>query len=160
MIFIDTNYFLRFLLNDIETEYKTAKQVFREAAERNIKLCTSVLVFFELYWVLKSFYKKEKNEIIAILNSVLQMKFIEFDKGPQLEKAIKLFKNQPIELQDAFNIIFAREHSAEDFKTFDKKLHKFFYADIVSDNNIVIGEKQRRYKIKTKKKQKSQRIAC
>ena len=126
MIFVDTNYFLRFLLKDNDAEHRTAKQLFRDGAEGKTKLFTSVIVFFELYWVLKSFYEKEKPDIISILDGVLQMEFIELTERPQLKNALALFTDNAVELQDAFNIVFARFRQADDFKTFDKKLQKIF----------------------------------
>ena len=52
MIFIDTNYFLRFLLADISSQHNQAKTIFKQAASGKISLFTSAVVIFEIYWVL------------------------------------------------------------------------------------------------------------
>ena len=62
MIFIDTNYLLRFLLKDIDSQYLEAKKLLLQAARGEKKVITSTIVFFELFWVLKSYYKKDKTE--------------------------------------------------------------------------------------------------
>jgi len=38
MTFVDTNYFLRFLLADVESQHQTAKELFRNAALGKVKL--------------------------------------------------------------------------------------------------------------------------
>ncbi len=64
MIFVDTNYFLRFFLRDSREQYLIVKQFFLDGASGKIKLFTSLIVLFEVYWVLKSYYGKEKNDLI------------------------------------------------------------------------------------------------
>ena len=48
MIFVDTNYFLRFLLADNEPQYSKVKRLFLQAARGIVKLATSVVVFLRL----------------------------------------------------------------------------------------------------------------
>lgn len=124
MIFVDTNYFLRFLLKDNDAEHQTAKQLFRNGAEGKTKLFTSIIVFFEIYWVLASFYKKEKSEIIPILDNILRMEFVALDERPLLKNALAIFTEKSVEFEDAFNLSYARSRRADDFKTFDKKLQR------------------------------------
>ena len=54
-MFIDTNYFLRFLLNDVEHQHTEVKNLFLDASEGKADLITSTIVFFEVYWVLFAF---------------------------------------------------------------------------------------------------------
>lgn len=60
MIFVDTNYFLRFLLADQEEQHQTAKALFKKAAIGEVDLFTSLIVFFEVYWVLGEFLQERK----------------------------------------------------------------------------------------------------
>ena len=73
MIFVDTNYFLRFLIDDNFQQAEEAKKLFLDAARGNLELVTSTIVIFEIYWVFKSYYQKTKDEIIGILQKVLAM---------------------------------------------------------------------------------------
>ena len=86
--------------------------------------------------MLKSFYEKEKTDIISILDGVLQMEFIELAERPQLKHALALFSDNAIELQDAFNIVFACSRPATDFKTFDKKLNKVFHEKTAYEGGL------------------------
>ena len=124
MNFVDTNYFLRFLLSDVDKQHQEAKELFQKASSGKVKLFTSLIVFFELYWVLSSFYKKDKENIVNVLNRVMAMSFIEVQNRDLLEESLDIFSRENIELEDAFNIAFAEYTGAEEFKTFDRRLNK------------------------------------
>ena len=126
MIFVDTNYFLRFLLAGGEEQRREAKELFKKGALGKVKLFTSVIVFFEIYWVLFSFYKKDKNEVKKILSNVLKMDFVEFAERQILTKSVLTMDKFSFDLEDAYNIIFSLKQKAKDFMTFDKELRKKF----------------------------------
>lgn len=126
MIFVDTNYFLRFLIRDVEEQYQEVRKLFGKGISKETKLFTSVVVFFEIYWVLSSFYKEDKQELVEKLAKILEMKFIQLKERESLEKAIQLFKNKNLSLEDAFNLVFSKKNKALKFATFDKKLSKIF----------------------------------
>lgn len=126
MIFVDTNYFLRLLLKDIDDQHKKAKRLFRQTAKGEKQTFTSTIVFFEIYWVLSSFYEQNKNQVISILNKILAMKFVELKERDILIQALEVFENKNIDLEDAYNLIYAQLNNASQLATFDKKLEKLF----------------------------------
>ncbi|OGD92607.1 hypothetical protein A2697_00400 [Candidatus Curtissbacteria bacterium RIFCSPHIGHO2_01_FULL_41_44] len=126
MIFVDTNFFLRFLLEDIDDQYLEAKQLFLEGAQAKATLVTSTIVFFEIYWVLHSFYGRKKKELIAILVKILSMTFIILEERTVLTESLNLFQKTNFSLEDCYNLSYAKDKSAKDFKSFDVKLAKFF----------------------------------
>lgn len=126
MIFVDTNYFLRYLLNDIPEQHNEAKQLFLSASEGKEDLITSVLVFFEIYWVLRSFYELRKEEIIESLSKVLKLSFIKLEEREILMEALDLFEKNTLSLEDCYNLFYAKTVGVKEFKTFDKKLDKEF----------------------------------
>lgn len=125
MIFIDTNYFLRFLLKDNKNQFEEAKQLFEKGARGEVKLFTSVIVLFEICWVLFSFYGKKKKEVGKFLKDILSLAFIEFENFDVLEKGINYFQNTNLDLEDAYNIAYAGKMKATTFHTFDTKLKKY-----------------------------------
>lgn len=126
MTFVDTNYFLRFLLNDINEQHLEAKKLFTQGANGEEELCTSVVVFMELYWVLTSFYQMKKNEVADVLSKVLALTFIEFENKNLLVKALHLHKDASLELEDCYNIEYAKTNKCTAFATFDRKAKKAF----------------------------------
>ena len=136
MIFIDTNYFLRYFLKDIPSQYQDAKELFMKAATGKIKLFTSTIVFFELYWVLLSFYEKEKTDIIIVLKDVLEMSFVEIGDHVLLEEVVNVYQSVNFDLEDCYNLVYASSSKAQDFKTFDKKLSQK-YKELKEDTEAL-----------------------
>lgn len=126
MIFVDTNYFLRFLLNDINKQHLQAKQLLLEASEGKVKLFSSTIVFFEIYWVLSSYYQKNKEEIVDELQKILDLKFILLKERQVLLNCLTSFKKTHFDLEDCYNVAYAKSKAALGFKTFDVKLEKEF----------------------------------
>ena len=126
MMFVDTNYFLRFLLADQEGQHQTAKTLFKKAATGEVDLFTSLVVFLEIYWVLASFYKKEKGELVDRLEGLLSMTFIDFQDRDVLSGAVRVFKETSLDLEDAYNLVYASANGARELKTFDQQLQKVY----------------------------------
>ncbi|MDZ7587620.1 MAG: PIN domain-containing protein [Patescibacteria group bacterium] len=122
MIFVDTNYFLRFLLKDVKGQHRQAKDLFKQAALGTIKLLSSSVVFFEIFWVLVSVYDKKKTEIIKTLENILKMDFIKWENEAGLQLALNIYKSNSIELEDSYNLAFMKEKNIKEIRTFDKKL--------------------------------------
>lgn len=126
MTFVDSNYFLRFLLNDHLKQHQIAKKFFMEAAQGRVQAFTSSIVLFEVYWVLSSFYEKKKADLAPILGKVLDMDFISLTEREILKEAIGIYLNSNLGLEDAYYLAYSKKCMAKDFKTFDKKLYRLF----------------------------------
>lgn len=130
MIFVDTNYFLRFLLKDTDDQHQTARELFDKAADGEVELFTSMIVFFEIYWTLHSFYGKNKTELTNLLSEILKMSFIKFQEYQLLKEAVKISPDLNYDLEDAFNLVYAGREKANKFSTFDKRLNKKFISTL------------------------------
>ena len=123
MKFVDTNYFLRFFLKDVNEQHKRSPPSLSKAALGQEKLTTSVIVF-EIYWVAESFYKLDKKTITSFLRSILKMEFIALENREVLTSALSLYEDTSFDLEDAYNLAFATSAHAADFMTFDVKAGK------------------------------------
>lgn len=124
MIFVDTNYFLRFLIKD-NVQHKIAKSLFLQAARGKVELMSSIIVIFEVYWVLTSYYGKEKTQVSSILLEILNLNF-SLEEKEILRQALEYFNKSNLSLEDCYNLFYAKEEKVEGFKTFDKRLFKAF----------------------------------
>ena len=124
MIFVDTNYFLAWLLEERDEQHRQAKDLFKAAAAGKKKLVSSVIVFFEVYWVLKSFYSKNKQEVMPVLNNLLKLSFIKWESRDLLVEAMVTFDKTSLDLEDSYNLAFIRKKKIKAVKTFDKQLLK------------------------------------
>lgn len=122
MTFVDTNYFLRFILKDNPKQSQEARTLFEKALLRKENLFTSTIVIFEIYWVLSSFYGKKKKAIISTLNNILRMTFIGIEERAVLYEAARLWEKENLSFEDCYNLAYAKSQGAASIKTFDKTL--------------------------------------
>ena len=126
MTFVDTNFFLRFFLQDNLFQLPQAKKLFRQAATGQITLITSLIVFFEVYWVLSSLYGRKHQLVSRTLIAIINMKFIALPQRQILKDCLINFARFNYDLEDSYNFFYARSKKISDFATFDKKLKKKF----------------------------------
>ena len=122
-LILDTNIFLRFFVDGTKKEINEIKNIFIKSAKKEIQLFIPYLVIFEIYWVLFSFYKKEKKEIIALLSDILEMSFIEIEKKEILIKSLKYFQKYSLDLEDCFYLAYSKYKSFDIF-SYDKDLYR------------------------------------
>lgn len=131
MIFIDTNYFLRYLLEDNRDQSEKAKELLLRGARGEIKLISSIVVFMEIYWVLKSFYGRKTEAIEGILKKILAMSFIKWRSREILWRALELWDRVGYDLEDAYNLVYAGELKVKKIASFDRRLRKVFKEEIM-----------------------------
>lgn len=124
--FVDTNYFLRLLLKDNEVQFQKVYDLFQKSIKKEVELSTSIIVIFEIYWVLKSFYKEKKQEYCEKIKQILKMDFVDIENREVLQESISLFENCNLEFEDCYNIIYAKSIQGTDFASFDEKAVKYF----------------------------------
>lgn len=125
-MFIDANYFLRYFLGDNLTQQKKVIDLFENSKKGQDSLYTNHIVLFEVNWVLSTFYRKTKAEVILALKTILLFKFIRIDNKEIISEAIKLFEKHPISLEDSYHIAYTSQNKISEICTFDKKLKKVF----------------------------------
>src|SRR3989344_7339109 len=89
---VDTNVLLAFRFKR-EPFYEEAKSLLQRCSEGKIELCLSVPVFLELEWVLRSFYKQSKEEILSFLENLLLIDSLLMDDKNGARIAVTLYKN-------------------------------------------------------------------
>lgn len=124
--FVDTNYFLRFLLKDLDTHHKKAYKLFERAKKGELKLVSSTINFFEVSWVLKSYYSFSKPKIVSGLETLISLSFLQMQDKEIFIQALGLFGETRLDLEDCFVIASAWEQGCNDIATFDKGLKKVF----------------------------------
>lgn len=123
--FVDANYFLRLLLKEDEKQFNQVYFLFQKAIKNEVKLCTSVVVLFEIYWVLSSFYKKNKPQVCQHLEKILMMSYIEIEKRETFTYALSIYEKNPLDLEDCYNLAIGEIFNVDEFASFDKKLLKY-----------------------------------
>jgi predicted nucleic-acid-binding protein len=121
--FLDTNVFLRFLLNDHKTLSVKAEKYFTLAQNNQAVLITNHLVIAEVYWVLKSFYKQSATAINQSLTPLLSNKNIVFGNKQIIFSTLILCQEKNIDFVDAYSFLDAKRQKLK-LTTFDRKLQR------------------------------------
>ncbi len=124
--FVDANIFLSFLIKRDSWQKEEVRRMFDKAIKGEVFLFTNTIVIFEIFWVLKSFYRKGRSETVSILKKILGLEFIELKERRILLAALKIYEESKLDLEDCYHIAFSKDNSADSIFSFDKKLLKRF----------------------------------
>lgn len=122
MIFIDTNFLNRFLLQDIPEQATIVNATFSKAIKKEIVLYSTDLVFFEVCWSLQQFYELKESEILEKLYDIIASDLVSFQSKEILLAAIEQTKVNSLGIEDNFNLAWSKHNKISEVKSFDKKL--------------------------------------
>ncbi len=122
-IILDTNCFLRFLLNDIPVQADKVEALLTQAEKNKIEIFVPQIVVFELHFVLEKYYKFSKNEVVGMLKTLLVAPYLSIEAKEIFLTAITLYGSAHTSLVDCFLVAQSQNNEAELF-TFDQKLKR------------------------------------
>lgn len=118
-VLVDTNAWLRYLLRDNDIQYKEMALLMKKMKKGEVELVLVNEVMLEICYVLKSFYKIDKNKISKELSNLVLVKGIIVDN---IWKAVlPKYGQENLSLLDILIKCLASSNGWELF-TFDKKL--------------------------------------
>jgi predicted nucleic-acid-binding protein len=100
-VFFDTNFLLRFYLDDVPTQAIKAKRMVQAAKEGSLLLVTDLIVICEMVWVMDSFYGLDKAEISEKMTNLYQTPGIVIINSEILPDALDIYVNKNIDFTDA-----------------------------------------------------------
>lgn len=109
---LDTNILVRFLVKDHKTFSPQANVLFKEAEKRKINLYADEIMVAEVIWLLDSFYKYSREEIINQLKEVICQPWIINPRKELILATVELFRTTNLSYVDCW------------LATFDQKLKK------------------------------------
>ena len=112
-MYIDTNYLLRYMLNDIPEQSEKAAEAIAEGAEIYPEIVP------EAVYVLHKIYGIGRKDVASALLDVLDD--IEVERKEQIREALTLFKETRLDYVDCL-LLAGFLSGKNDFVTFDKKL--------------------------------------
>jgi predicted nucleic-acid-binding protein len=121
---IDTNLLVRYLTEDDLSKANDVKRLLLKAAQEEIRLLIPSVVIAELVWVLQSFYKLERSEIVPLLNAILHTRGVEVSDKTVVSDAIAIYRDEAIDFIDAWIVAFAKAAEVQAIYTFDRKHFK------------------------------------
>ncbi|MEW6456728.1 MAG: PIN domain-containing protein [Acidobacteriota bacterium] len=118
-VIIDTNLLLRFLTNDDAEKAEKVQFLLEKAEKKEIIIIIPSIIIAELVWVLESYYKIEREEIMEMIISILNTPGIQVVEKDLIYSSIKTYENKKIDFVDSWISEFAREKRIETILTFD-----------------------------------------
>jgi len=115
----DTNVLVRLIINDLPDQAQKVNRLLNDGLD----LYVNEVVVSELYWVLTSIYKFNKNEFIEAVDDLIETQGIIFSNVEMITQALTFFVNSSADFTDCLiNAI----NQAQQIKTltFDKKASK------------------------------------
>lgn len=122
-VFVDTNVFLRLILEDVASQQAIVQKIFEDGALGKINLNSSIIVFFEIYWVLKSSCDIAGVDLVEKLRQVLRLT-VRFERHELLSKSVESMPKLGFDLEDSYNANYSDTINVDKFITFDQKLTK------------------------------------
>jgi len=117
--FVDTNIFL-----EIFTRFGNKSNLSKKLIQSNLSLCSNLLVFSEVVWVLDSFYKMDKNLIVGCLRKILTSK-VKIDEKKLLVNAVNFYEVNKVDWTDCLNMFLIKDKKISNVYSYDKGLNKF-----------------------------------
>ncbi len=122
MRYIDTNVILRFLTDKNPNEKLIDLFTRIERGEEEVR-CVD-MVFFQVVFVLKSFYKIEKDEIIDTMRSLLTFKGLRMKDKQTIERTLDLWERHPDDIIDCYIVACMEKDGESEIYSFDKKIER------------------------------------
>ena len=109
----DTNFYLRFLLRDVESQAKKTEVRLKEAKAGKIKILFTDEVILEMGFVLKSNYLIERGKIAEELLRLVKTTYLEIENRNLWVTALSKYAETKISLLDVFLFTKANQDGYE-----------------------------------------------
>ena len=120
---IDTNILVRLITGDIPKLHQKALQFFEKVENNEIKGLLTESIIAEVYYVLKSFYKFKKEQIIEDLQAILSNENILYENKSEIFETFSILKTRNLSFVDA--LLCAKSNMYDyTLMSFDKNLLK------------------------------------
>jgi predicted nucleic acid-binding protein len=120
MRFVDTNVFLRFLVNDDPAKADACEALFRNAIAGDETLVTSDMVIAEIIWVLESYYELKKSDIRESVEKILNTRNLRCPNREIIISALSTYVDKKIDFIDAYNAFMMKRDEINEIYSYDE----------------------------------------
>lgn len=99
-IFLDTNIWLRYFLNDEKKQFIDCQKLLSLNETGKLRIYTSTICLLEIVYTLSSFYKITRNQIIINLEEILSSRNLTLIERTNFPKTLEFFKKHQIKFTD------------------------------------------------------------
>lgn len=125
---VDTNVLLDYRLKR-QPGFNKSEKLINNCLSGEIQIFIPNIVFPELEWVLRSYYKEPKEKIVEFLEELLDLEGVIMREKVEVVQALLLFEQTNIKLTDAIILIQIQNFGPDEFLTFDENLKKIYHEE-------------------------------
>lgn len=126
---VDTNAILNYRL-ERKPYFQKAKELFELCLEGKQEVFIPNAVFLECEWVLRSYYKQTKDQIIKFFQELLLLDNVVIKDKKEIELALNLYKNSSgVSFTDCVILNQIQGFEPDEFLTFDEDLKKIYQQE-------------------------------
>jgi len=122
-VLLDSNIFIRFLIQDVLSHFEQAKAIFEDIEEGRIKGFVSLLVINEVIWILENFYELKRDLYIPKFLELLSLgnvKIMEVKK----EAILAILQEMPKHNFDFTDVYLFQVKEKRSIASFDKDFER------------------------------------
>jgi uncharacterized protein len=119
LLFLDTNIFLRHVLQDDPTQSPKASAFLKRIEEGSVKVRTSDTVIFETVFTLQKAYRQPKQAISDALLPLLELPGIMLPSKRRYRKVFSLYVDSNLPFADAYHAVLMEQLNLTEIVTFD-----------------------------------------
>ena len=121
----DTNVLISLRLKR-DKQSKKAQSLFEDCLNERLQIYIPSIVIVETEWVLRSYYKQSKDEIIEFLEEILLIKNVIMQDKKLYRIVLETFRTTNLDLIDCVIITQIQDFKVDTFLTFDENLKKLY----------------------------------
>ena len=122
---LDTNVIVRFLTGNNDEKFKGVYVFFQDIEQGKIKIELKLIVLFQTIFVLKSFYKVPKSQIVKAMKGLLKLRGLKILDKKTVVSMIDIWDSNNIEIVDAYLIACLEKNSQNILYSYDRDFDKF-----------------------------------
>ena len=122
---LDTNFLIRFLTGDKNKKYRSLYSFFESLERGEMRVELKLIVLFQVIYVLKSFYKVPKKEIVGGLTDLIKYKGITIKETKIVQQALNLWCEKNVEIVDCYLIACLEKDAQSIIYSYDRDFDKF-----------------------------------
>ncbi|MCL5408461.1 MAG: PIN domain-containing protein [Candidatus Omnitrophica bacterium] len=120
MKFLDTNVIVRYLVEEKEKQPEDLEKFFLQLDNGNLNVELLDIVFLQVIFVLKSFYKIKKIEIIENLKRILFLNGIYMKNKKIMERTLEIWQIHSGDIVDCYIAAYMENSGDKEIFTYDK----------------------------------------
>lgn len=122
---LDTNVIIRFLTSDKNPKYNQLYSFFKSLELGEMRVELKLIVLFQVIFVLKSFYKIPKENIVDGILGILSYKGIRITDKKTIQRTLELWREKNLEIVDSYLIACLENDTQNVLYSYDQDFDKF-----------------------------------